>query len=157
VSEISQRTMEEIRAIAKGKGLVPFVPTSTELFLDIDKGCELNTKVLTAIRLNFPELISKGYLITKSKNGNRHLYLRCAFMSCDKRIAIQAALGSDPVKEALSIVRCVTGTGDTAIALFETPKEAKRVEAWRKKHADSGPKLKNINDEMYLTDDDIPF
>jgi hypothetical protein len=61
-------------------------------------------------------------------------------------VALQAALGSDPVRETLSALRLNLGGPDGyCSALFETPLEAVKVIEWR---------AKNVR---LHTDSNIPF
>lgn len=123
-------TVDSITAHAEELGLVPFFPRGDELFIDLDHGATINTRVHDLIKEQFG---ITGQLVTISKSGDGfHMYLRLnGLLSNDKRVALQAALGSDPVREALSIVR-LHNDSSAHSALFETEFEAQRVEDWRK-------------------------
>lgn len=134
-SFIGQRTEHEAEQTAAQEGLCAFFPRGNEVFLDIDDPVyEPRTKVLAALACGGSEasLIVTSSLVTTSKSGNKHVYLR---FNCDldvvERLVIQAALGSDPVKEALTLLRVNAG-GTGAVALFETGVGADQVMAWRK-------------------------
>lgn len=128
------QTHDHMYKMAREMGLVCVVPTSVELQADLDDGAELNNDVLTV-------LIDQGFLDpnseileTISKSGNRHNYLTLKrSCSVSYRIGLQAALGSDPVRETLSMARCFVSPPGRETVLFETPEEAIRVEEWRRR------------------------
>jgi hypothetical protein len=65
-------------------------------------------------------------LQTRSQGGNCHVYIRlCTNQPRAVRVAIQTALGSDPVHELLSVLSPAAED-----VLFETPEEAARVYEW---------------------------
>lgn len=166
MSEVLHRTKEDVEEIAQKQGLVAIIPEFDEITLDLDGDAQINDKVLKCLTDNGIEILSD--LLTVSKNGNAHVYIKVKTISgvvkaqllTDKskgftfdkdakdpfeadedtrvtlkifqpivRIALQACLGSDPVREVLSLLR--GEAWDCPIALFETPKEAARVLAWR--------------------------
>ena len=69
---------------------------------------------------------------TRSHGGGAHIYLR---MNVDlpriERITLQACLGSDPVREMLSLLRH-WNDGYMPVVLAETQEEAMKVRKWRK-------------------------
>lgn len=105
-------------------GLV--IPTEFELTIDLDKGMSLNVAVEKTL-----EPFIADVLMTISKSKNQHIYYRLyTGLPIGERIALQAALGSDPIREALSALdtKC-----EVPIAFFETPKEFLKVTNWRAK------------------------
>lgn len=127
MSEVIQRNPQEAYEEARAAGLVCFLPNDNELYIDIDvPDGDINGTVLFTLANN--GLLYEEAVYTESKSGNVHVYLRINKpLPVTARIAIQVALGSDPVKEALSLVRCLLGNGEAAIALFETPSEAVKL------------------------------
>lgn len=130
MSQVDQFSEEEIVAVALAKGLVYFVPNDNELFIDADIAPTIHQiAALAAMQSNGLKVVSE--LVTVSNGGKRHIYMRLARqVTIGRRIALQAACGSDPIKEALSVMRLECGS-TCAVALFETPAEAGRVQAWR--------------------------
>ena len=95
-----------------------------EIFLDLDDGAVINEKVRDCMLRNGVSIIRE--LTTVSASGNRHVYWKLSKSFTYAEIAaLQAALGSDPVREMLTIL-----SRDFS-ALYETPEEAARVIAWR--------------------------
>lgn len=147
MSELAQRTENDVHAIAEEAGLVAFLPQDRELFLDLDKDCpEPNQNLLRRLEVgieisedqdiglidNLLDIRMVSKFLTKSKGGNQHMYIKLnkGIKNPLAAVAIQAALGSDPVKEFLSIQRIMIGS-EASVALFETPVEGARVTAWR--------------------------
>lgn len=134
MSEVTQRSESEAEEIASKLGLECFFPLPNELFIDIDgnKGDSYNTALEEIMKQNGYEI--EEYLVTTSKSGNQHFYLR---LNQDVkpliRLVIQACLGSDKTKEFLSLSRLFNGS-DGYCALFETKFQAGRVRKWRAKH-----------------------
>lgn len=133
MSEVGQRNKEDVEIEAEKLGLIAIFPEARELLLDLDNGADINITVRGVIeREGSWKVLSE--LITHSKSGKgRHAYMLLdRYISDHNRILIQACLGSDPVREALSLIRLEAGA--TAItALFETKLQAARVEDWRQK------------------------
>lgn len=150
MSEVTQRNKEEAKEIAAKLGLVAVLPRKNELFLDLDmKPSKTAARVEEVLHDNGVYFVSK--LITKSKSGKRHLYIKLSRnVAASTRIALQACLGSDPVREVLSILRKLEGS-EAPTALFETKKELKRVKAWRVENMMAASTAKAI------LDDDVPF
>lgn len=129
-----QRTQADARATASSMGLECFFPSAYEVFLDLDVGKDsskpvLNTQVLRILGETVGVI---DHLTTVSKSGKaKHMYVRvCEPLSEPERIAWQVCLGSDPVKEALSLKRWREAS-EADTALFETPEQAQRVKIWR--------------------------
>ena len=92
------------------------------LLLDLDDEQALKTyeKVLpvVAVQLELKELDR-----WKSKSGTgTHVILQCKPLSFVKRVAIQAALGSDPIRECLAISMEIDGLIEPSV-LFKPPKD----------------------------------
>lgn len=116
---------DDPEAYARDRGLVVVEPDVNELFVDIDSEAAftlLNAQVALLTRTGVPLEIQ---LVTPSKSGlpNRHVYLICPgdFLNPYKRIALQALLGSDPHREALSLARLEARTERPATIFFEAP------------------------------------
>lgn len=129
MSEVLHRTVKELHDIAAERGLIVIIPEDNELQLDLDvPSYEHNHAIIKCLKDNGVNLVS--WFRTISVNGKRHTYLRLdRDFSRQERIALQACLGSDPVREVLSLLR--GEAWDVPIALFETPMWAKKVEEWR--------------------------
>lgn len=131
MSEVSNRTPDQCQAIAAESGLVCMFPRANELLLDLDGGVRLNDRVLE-ILLDRKLLGGDSEILeTISKSGNRHAYMRLTkALPVDERIALQAQLGSDPVREVLGTLRAHK-TETAATVLFELPDQARLVDQWR--------------------------
>jgi hypothetical protein len=133
MSEVKQRTLEELESIAAEKGVVFFLPLENELFLDIDASNWHPVK-------DIEELVDEHYgiermLKTTSPGGQVHIYLQLKqTISTEERLILQLSLGSDPRKELISLIRIKEET-DPFITLFETPSEALKVTEWRREGA----------------------
>lgn len=130
------RTHEELEQLAQSKGLVCVWPRQDELALDIDYPFmeiqELpppfaNCRVYLA--LDQHEVINaESLLVTRSVNGRMHFWLKLKQETTStERLCLQAALGSDALKEVLSLFERTT--------MFETREAANQIEVWRLKHA----------------------
>lgn len=133
-STVGQRSKEEAVKIAEEKDLEAFFPLEDEVFLDIDSKEYAPRQAVIEALFNAGEensIAVMDELVTTSKSGNKHVYLRLnRKLSPLTRLVLQAVLGSDPVKEALTLLRIRAG-GTGAVALFETPQQAARVRQWR--------------------------
>lgn len=131
MSEVLHRSLNEVQQIAKDKGLVAIIPEANELQLDLDNPpYVINGNVLKCLWNKGVEI--QDTLKTISPGGNKHIYVRVSKdMTAMERIAIQACLGSDPVREVLSVLR--VEAWDCPSALFETPEWADKVQKWRDK------------------------
>jgi hypothetical protein len=101
-------------------GLVVVTPQPDELFLDIDNAAdaEIVEQVWAVFGRNGFDI--RFIKETESKSGNTHLYLRAPRALTDlERIALQACLGSDRTREALSFLR--TFGERTPTLFFEKP------------------------------------
>lgn len=130
--EYRVRTQAEIEDIGKIRGVICVWPSENELAIDLDEPFAYNSwdgsqSLLCALHdhgvVEMP--VNDSLLKTKSPGGNTHIYIRLEKpMNMQDRVALQAALGSDPLKEGLSVLGHIT-------CLFETPDQAKLVENWR--------------------------
>ncbi len=125
---------EKIIEIAASKGLKCVFPEEDELQLDYDNpdsDMGAYDKVLTC--LGNHDWVVKGWLKTTSAGGNAHYYVKLDKpMQVLQRMIVQAAMGSDPIREVLSMVRH-SHKSPQPLALFEKPAEYMRVLAWRKR------------------------
>lgn len=136
MSEILGQAVKEIEAEAHKKGLVVVYMEDDELALDLDGGASMRLDVLTALNAN--RLIVSKSLTTVSKSLNKHLYLKIIdpntlqpeTFTPIERIALQAALGSDPIRELLSTLRAKMGSECPSV-MFETVQESLNVARWR--------------------------
>lgn len=124
-----QQTKIQLEAIAEKFGCRVVIPTDGELVLDIDEGMKLNLLVY-AVLMDDNYTIG-DHLTTKSKGGNSHIYIRLnTEFSVAERVAMQAALGSDPMKELLSAL--TLQTSKVPVVMFETSEGYQQVMSWRK-------------------------
>lgn len=128
------RTKEQIAAVATERGLICLFPSNYELTLDIDKSFRRtyldDSRVLQVLDMN-KLMIQEPLLFTRSASGNTHIWIRLIRpMDIASRVALQAALGSDPIRETLSILRYQCGS-KAASVLFETEEGAAEVQKWR--------------------------
>jgi len=134
------RDKQSVEDAAQKLGLIAMFPRANELTLDIDQPfdstgvCSEFDRIDEVLERNNFYIVS--VLHTKSKSGNTHVWIRFRWTSVGfhitdcHRIALQAALGSDPVREAISVIRSLHGSLYPS-ALFETPEEAAKVTKWR--------------------------
>ncbi len=163
MSEVGQRNQEDVQIEADKLGLIAIFPEARELLLDLDGGAELNYRVRGVIEETAGGWKVLSELITVSKSGKgRHIYMLLdGYISDEHRILLQACLGSDPVREVLSLIRLKEGA--TAItALFETNLQAAQVEDWRRKtekiryHKHTVPSSPVVFSHVDI-DDDVPY
>lgn len=124
MSNLIGQTREDVINIASEFGLTVFFANPDELFIDLDPPVLQINKIVRSKLID--NHIVQDEITTTSKSGGLHVYMKLN-MSLDYKeaAALQAALGSDPVREALTIL-----TRDFS-CLFETEIEAKRVQKWR--------------------------
>lgn len=133
MSEVIQRTVADIEQLAADRGLKLILPMADELLVDIDSPISNSyvDRVRDALINNDLQFIS--VLETLSKGGRTHKYIkldRC--LEPTARIALQTMLGSDPVREVLSLLRILLGSEPEAVtAFFETQDQYFKVLAWR--------------------------
>ena len=130
---------EDPYEVAKEKGLECVLPADDELQIDIDDEASLKQ-----YERGITVLSENGIIVTETKRtvsagGNTHIYVKCElrasrnasfwkrmFGQGDKidpmtRIALQACLGSDRVRELLSILRITSKSGRPPTVFFEKP------------------------------------
>lgn len=108
------RLYEEFQEQCKEKGLIIVLPGEKELQIDIDS--EEQYKTFQRNYSAFCNMIddSANFVVTEkiSHSGlpHRHITIKLTWNVFDtSRIALQAALGSDPMRELLSMVRVLQG------------------------------------------------
>jgi len=127
---------------AREENLVVFLPQPNEVFLDVDLPFMLDWEpgyVLDYINNSMcMEVLST--LVTRSKSGNKHIYMRFSRDLSDlERVIFQVCLGSDSVKELFSFIQLkliahlTEFTCECPVALFETASQAAEVNAWRER------------------------
>lgn len=90
----------------EAKGMKVYVPDRDELLIDIDTKVHAQQYANAFMLLNNYIEGIEVRKITRSENGGWHVYIKMPFnMSSYERIAWQAALGSDPMRELLSLIR----------------------------------------------------
>jgi hypothetical protein len=108
---------------AKSKGKIIIEPTDNELQLDIDSKEQYNILAARMMELNENSHCIFHTQEFPSQGGawHKHIYLKLAVDTpILERIALQLFLGSDPVKEYLSL--CLVKIGDPhPVLMFENP------------------------------------
>lgn len=116
-------TIESAYAKAKALGRVVLVPAANELFVDID-----NESSLSMFMENISRLRVDSYVVrpSPSREQNRlHITVTLTHeISALERIALQAMLGSDPVREMLSWKRLQRGVSDPTLFFEVLPFKA---------------------------------
>jgi hypothetical protein len=133
MSAVNNLSREGVERTAQEKGLLAFFPRENEVFVDLDYAPDVKLDVEVILLREGILSPQNGKLMTTSKSGanHHHVYFRTVKpMGEAERIALQALLGSDPLREALGIVHLQRGA--IASVLFETPEEAKKVSDWRR-------------------------
>jgi hypothetical protein len=106
-------TREEFCSRMAAEGFEIHLPKANELFIDID-----NKQHYEAFQRSWAVLRANGIVLsvkeTPSKSGGACKHIRVTVAGIKEltdmeRIAWQAALGSDPIREILSIVRALKG------------------------------------------------
>lgn len=112
----------EYIAQQQAAGFVVRIPGPCELQIDLDTDAHYATH-RRAMEIFDRKVIGAKVRETTSRSGKRHVHIELPFaIDPWQRIAWQAALGSDPVRELLSSVRVLNG--DSAPTLFVETKEA---------------------------------
>lgn len=104
----AEREPEEV---AQGLKLRAVFPKPNELFLDFDtqKQWEDFSRKAEIVMRSLPSFV---YTVAWSKSGEPHRHVTCTIgrdVSPLERVALQAILGSDPIREALTYVRIRKG------------------------------------------------
>ena len=107
----------------KWEGCVRVIPGPAEVFVDLDtqQGVDEFFRRFDRMLEVYPESAVKW---TTSVSGNWHAYVTVRPLPCELtnqwRAALQAALGSDPMREILAVNRFMKGTnGDPEIFFWE--------------------------------------
>lgn len=114
---------DDVHAAAR-LGLTVVVATDRDIFVDLD--ANQDQYVLEA---NLTLLRKNGFEVdfvktTRSRSGNKHVYLRAPRVLTDvERIALQAILGSDRKREVFCFLRILAGTERPVSVFFEKPDE----------------------------------
>lgn len=115
---------EDREKAAAERGQIVIYPGPCDVFVDIDDVVRMQQFELAyqALRRNGVDLVLGGSVPSKSGGAHRHLYLRTAEPLNDTaRVALQAVLGSDPVREAIALVRIAKFPGYQPTSFFEAP------------------------------------
>lgn len=116
------------------------VPGDHEVFIDIDDekpDSKVSTRQRARMQLGIETLERNGATVTtlketRSRNGGAHIYLHVEVEGWDgrdpvTRCAIQAALGSDNVKELLSLFRVWNKVERPPTTFFEVPETEEQI------------------------------
>lgn len=127
MSQLSNVDPEEV---AEKLGVHVVYSDASHLQIDMDQGAaeHVNSKYARTKDildlLTSQKILSMDTLATTSRSGNVHMYIKLIKpLSHDARCAIQAMLGSDPMKEVIGLFR-------GSSVLFETKEEYPRVREW---------------------------
>lgn len=159
-------SQDERDANAAALGLVVVEPTDFELFIDLDNRLGVEYDLLNLIEhAGLP--VSIGSRWPSKTAGHFHAVLVCHFrLDAMTRIALQAAFGSDPKREILSVARVVTGVNAAPTVFFETAERAAWIEERRRRkwewtpEGDMRPTPKHAPASVYddiIDDGDLPF
>lgn len=122
-STLTPGAVEEAMRCAEANGFEVVRSSPTALLLDLDTLDQLAQ--YEAVKLALLRNVQvDGIDHWRSKSGNKHVHIRLVEPIEDpaKRYALQAALGSDPVKEMLSIFRLLNGVREPSM-LFKPKQE----------------------------------
>lgn len=104
-------TREEYVKRMEAAGFRIIYPAPNELQIDIDAPWQMvvHQKAMEIFRREYP---GRPYTMTVSKSGKgHHVTIKMSWNMTDgERIAWQAALGSDPIRELLSLIRVRNGS-----------------------------------------------
>jgi hypothetical protein len=104
---------EEYTVRMEENGFKIVMPGMTELLIDIDSEEAFNTFKERFVRLKCEERFKQAtakWKVSKSGLPHRHIIVDLKVrISTSKRIALQAILGSDPIREMLSLFRLSNG------------------------------------------------
>jgi len=114
--------LEEATALAKANGRVVVVPKANELFVDIDSEADMERfKRLRATVESFLPLKVDVRPSPSGRPGRHHIVVTLDREVTEiERVALQAILGSDPTREALSYRRILNSI-TPATLFFENP------------------------------------
>jgi hypothetical protein len=118
-ADIGKIRREVAEEQAKAKGCIIVEPKPSELFIDIDSEQDLAyfKKQIVRIELRMP-CVWRVQPSPSAKAGRYHVYVDFHPRALDpwQRIAMQAVLGSDRIRELISVQRLLDG--DAAPTLF---------------------------------------
>lgn len=123
---------EDFIARITEEGFQISLPEHNELQIDIDSAADMDRFRGCWEMLVRNLEVDPRMLITTSRNGGEHIRVRLPVSKFEplERIAFQAALGSDPARELLSLLRY--RRGDLAPTLFvERAETMKLVAEWQ--------------------------
>jgi len=129
VMEYMVRTEANLRSLAEANGLALRLPKMNELFIDLDsKGAQEQFLERYA---KFVEIFHvTDFTTTSSKSGYPHLHVIIAIdrdLTDMERVALQAALGSDPKREMLAVKN--NGVAENTSVLFEVKRDEAKKES----------------------------
>jgi hypothetical protein len=107
----------ELAALAAERNCELVVPDDYTLLVDLDDGAQLNQRVLTVIRERCGVLKTESWPSRSGTGTHYRIHLVVALSQGD-RLLLQAVLGSDPMKECLSVFRAWAGH-ETPSVLFK--------------------------------------
>ena len=113
---------------AETHNLVCCIPGKTDLQIDLDTEDQYKQfcKAFSVMsRYRSLEIVSLQW--SRSGAPHRHIYLNTTRVSDTKRVALQAMLGSDVVRENLSMQRIACGYKNPTV-LFELPGFCKKID-----------------------------
>ncbi len=120
------RTFEQCTKWAEKENCTLRVASEDELFIDIDTEEQYSIFCKMAGWYDSQHIIFYKWKVTPSKGGlpHRHIVVKLRQpASLLERVAMQATLGSDPMREAISIKRAKDG--EENVVIFFEPKVAK--------------------------------
>jgi hypothetical protein len=95
--------------------------------LDSDAHMEVFNRSYAIITESEKNKLLAGFICTTSIRGRKHAYVKLRKpLGLVERIGLQAVLGSDAKREALSVLEWLKGYEEPTV-LFETPEEYERV------------------------------
>lgn len=116
-----RQTLAEAIEIAAEKGCVVRIPGPRELFLDIDsEDANANfDRLLKALLAGFVQRVDRAPSPSGSP-GHEHIVvtLNRDLKGDTERVLLQAALGSDPMRELLSWRRIENGSDSASVSIF---------------------------------------
>lgn len=122
------RRLAEAAEAAADKGCVIVHPTERELFIDIDSAdAAVNfERCLEVLQKTREAVVVRRSPSPSGASGREHIVVRVAGVVTDEeRILLQACLGSDPLREMLSLMRL--RAGDEAPTIFFEKKVSKKT------------------------------
>lgn len=115
------KNYDEAIVKARKLGKIIILPKENELQLDIDSEEQFTLFHARLKELNALHKIQIVQEVKSSKDGHYHVYIKLTRdIPTEERIILQMFLGSDPIREYLSM--CLAKIGDSEpILLFENP------------------------------------